>query len=194
MAKQGQNELWAWAFASLVAKARDWRYPHEQAEEMAQRAIVSAYADDPAPSDPRVFVNRAIGLMRQNAFNERRAAQRRADPRWAAPAAAQGLGLRRTPEDLVSTRELKTKLLAELFARAKGDPECIGLLEKIQEGYDTPAEQARELGIGIERVRNARKRLARLTNEIAAREARVDGVLGWDDPGKADELEEEVEG
>jgi hypothetical protein len=135
--------------------------------------------------------------MRQNLFNERRAAARREDPRWKQRAAGMASGLRRTPEDLVSTREIKERLLARAFEELKDDPVGRGILEQALQGNDTAAEQAEALGEDIETIRNARRRVKRVVDAMAAEEGAGAASLGrdWDaDESRGeDDDEQEVE-
>jgi DNA-directed RNA polymerase specialized sigma24 family protein len=179
MPERETDKFWEKAFVALVNIARSRGAQASDAEDLAQNALVATWAEKGERGDLRAFVLRAAASMRQNASNERRATRRREDKAWLAEAAERTSPLRRTPEDLASVRERKTKLLDELFERTASDTACRGILNTLVAGFETPAEQARELSMPLHDVRNARRRLARLANELAERDGGSEERLGW---------------
>ncbi len=179
--RQPQNPLWERAFPALVAIALRWTYRNEaDAEDLAQQALLDAFAASPEPpAELRELVARAASIMKGHLLNRRKAEKRREDPRWLPVAAKVSSGLRRTPEDLAATRQDATRMLGALQADLADDPTALEIVEATLDGYDTAADQAEHLNRDIADIRNARKRVHRARDAIAAREEEALRARDW---------------
>jgi hypothetical protein len=72
-----------------------------------------------------------------------------------------------TPEELTHTTRLEERAFEAMLAACGDDDDVRELAKLAREDFDEPAEQAERLGWPIERVRNARRRLARVHREVA---------------------------
>jgi hypothetical protein len=73
-----------------------------------------------------------------------------------------------TPEELNESRRRGEHAFEAVLAACGGDVEVRALVQLSRQDVDEPAEQAERLGWGIETVRNARKRMARVVSAVAA--------------------------
>jgi hypothetical protein len=74
-----------------------------------------------------------------------------------------------TPEELNHSRRLGDRAYDAVLAACDGDDEVRELVVLArEEDLDEAADQAERLGWGIERVRNARKRMTRIVGKVAA--------------------------
>jgi DNA-directed RNA polymerase specialized sigma24 family protein len=181
------DRFWRQASAALVRIALARTRDPAKAQDLAQQAIVDAYAGWTGWSDREdlaSFVSRASALMRRRWFNERRMNRRREDEAWMQTAAQRGGGLRRTPEELASVRERKARLLAQLFEQLKDDTVARAILEQTLLGHDTPAEQAVALGRDIREIRSAQRRLARAARATRDGEGHAGVEPGWEIDGR----------
>jgi hypothetical protein len=169
----------AGAFPVLVRIGLRWTRSQADAADLAQQAILDAIAESPNPADAKAFVARAATLMRGRLSNQRAASRRRLDERWLSAAEEKSRGLRRTPEDLVATRQAKERLFQRLLDELKDDPLAGAIVAEMLKGNDTPAEQAKALAEPIDAIRNARKRVARAVDALRAAEGADDRVTGW---------------
>jgi hypothetical protein len=71
------------------------------------------------------------------------------------------------PEEHALSADRRAKLFRGLVADFAGDPEALAVLECEERRIDQAAEQAVATGLGIEAVRNARKRLKRRIEALA---------------------------
>ena len=80
-----------------------------------------------------------------------------------------------TPEELMDERRMGEKAFESLLAACRDDADARELVLLSREDVDEAAEQAARLGWAIDRVRNARKRMARLIAAVA------DSMQAWKD-------------
>jgi hypothetical protein len=73
-----------------------------------------------------------------------------------------------TPEELSEERLAAEAAYARLLGACEKDPDVRALAELSRRDIDEPAEQQKELGWHIDRVRNARKRMGRMVAAVAA--------------------------
>ncbi len=95
----------------------------------------------------------------------------RAAERVAAPA--------QSPEAAVATHDLFERRLAALRARAAADPLVLQLVDAMAQDIETPAEQVEALGLPLEDVRRARRRLFDHADAVAL-ELPADGSVSDD--------------
>ena len=188
-----RSKLWRRAFATLVAIANGWTRNPADSEDLAQRALTEAWTATPDEADVAALVRRAALAMKGHLSNQRRATKRRGDERWLGAAVEATRELRRTPEQIVATREHKEQLLARLRDELAGDPDACALLDETLQDHTTAAEQAEGLGWEIGRVRNARKRLDRAVKAVEAEEAAPESARGWDAVEQEDEADSGAE-
>jgi hypothetical protein len=77
-----------------------------------------------------------------------------------------------TPEELSDERQRGDAAFEAVLAACAGDAEVRELVLLSRQDVDEPSDQAERLGWGIERVRNARKRMSRMLAAVA------DGMRG----------------
>jgi hypothetical protein len=195
MTDRERAEFWSKAFTALVCIAKGWTKNTADSEDLAQSALTQAWAATPDETDVRAMVQRAALLMKGLLSNKRRDGKRRQKDAWLGAAVETSRGLRRTPEQMASTRERKGKLLARLDEALAGDEDALAIVGEMLKDHTTPSEQAVGLGWAIERVRNARKRVDRAVTALSEEEeAAPDSARGWDDAGGEDDGEREDEG
>jgi len=182
------------AMPVLTRIAMRWTDNEADSEDLAQQGILDAWSDAPAERDIKQFVKRAAMRMKGRMANRRRMDKRREDPRWTAAVAENLRGLRRTPEDLVSTRELGARYFGRLFNEVKDDRLERAVVQQMLSGNDTPEEQAEAIGESVSDIKNARKRVARRVDAIRAEEGPFEVPRGWDvEETMSDEDEEHEE-
>jgi hypothetical protein len=190
-----RNRFWQAAFTALVRIARGWTAGSADGEDLAQVALTDAWQEMPEETDVRVLVKRAAWIIKDRLRSKRRATKRRSSEKWLGAAAETTRGLRRTPEQVASTRERKEKLLGRVREALADDEDALAILGEMLEDHTTPTEQAEGLAWAIERVRNARKRVDRAVTALSeGEEAAPDSARGWDDAGGEDDAEREDEG
>jgi hypothetical protein len=72
-----------------------------------------------------------------------------------------------TPEELVGERARGERAFEATLAASEGDADVRALVLLAREGVDEPADQAAKLSWPVERVYNARKRVARVLGRVA---------------------------
>lgn len=80
-----------------------------------------------------------------------------------------------TPEELSHEKRLEERTFEAVLAACAEDDDVRELAKLAREDCDEPAEQAERLGWRIERVRNARRRLARVYGEVGGIHAILEG-------------------
>ena len=165
---------WASLFTRLTKYAHAClrRRDFALAEDFAQRAIekvldVKYKAWDPA-TEPDIFDHLAK-IVKGDVSNRRRdrAAHRELSTMHAtleeiAPASPDG-----DPESTLEGKQALAKLAARIGEELAGDMLALRIVALSVEGITTPREQAAAVGAPYDEVRNARKRLFRVTAELA---------------------------
>ena len=181
MDRKADNEIWGSVFARLVKIAFRWTRHPEDSEDLAQQAIADVLALSPErPTDVKEIVNRAAKIMKGNFLNQRRAEYRRRHGGWLTMAALKTRGLRRTPEDLASLRERKSRLLARVEDALKSDPLALRVVQATANDCRTPADQAEALGEDIGEIRKARRRVAYAIDALREAEGGAHPGAEWD--------------
>jgi DNA-directed RNA polymerase specialized sigma24 family protein len=141
-----------------------------EAEDGTDHALMALFAPKHEPWDPKAkdLYLWLCDRVRDYLHNERKRRRRRQDAvldekvedTSAAPSS------RRT-ERLVEAKQEQEKCLAALREALAGDTEALGVLDQMARGVDEPADQARALGVPVERIYNANRRIDRAGLAVA---------------------------
>jgi DNA-directed RNA polymerase specialized sigma24 family protein len=140
----------------------------DDAEEMTQRAIATLFNPDHAPWDGKkdLFLFVCDRLSNEWA-NERQRRRVRRNTTVDEHIEERGAPSSRRPERLVEAKEHQEKCLAALRDELAGDTEALGVLDQMALGVDEPADQARALGVPVEEIYNANRRIDRAGMAVA---------------------------
>lgn len=159
---------WGRAFAEAVAIASRQR-PRE-AEDIVQQGM-TALLEGGAPFDPdgeETLPEHLVTVGLREKRNRERTERRRRRPNVQAKM-QQWFDDDRppSPEELSEEMERRRRALDALRDACKDNPDAREIVRLEGEGENEPAKQAQVLKWPIERVRNARKRVARRVQEVA---------------------------
>ncbi|MDP9036753.1 MAG: hypothetical protein M3O50_18295 [Myxococcota bacterium] len=153
---------WGDIRARLVRIARSWTGPCEDAEELADAAIVDACDPLAAPwdlSEQPDVLRHAVGLMRRRLSAARKKQRVRADPKNVAAVAALGPGVLDPAQQLEDAERQERDDRVFRAARERLSELDRVMLDLWRESIDKPADQTIRLGLPIEEIRRARERI-----------------------------------
>lgn len=150
-------------FAHACIKRRSW----EDAQDLAQQAIMQLYDDHHAPWDPTqepdLFLHLA-DVVRGLASNKRRVQETKrvrlvSEENWDAIEDKVSAG-GATPESALAAHQLVARTLSGLREKLKAtDEDARVVVDQFALGNDEAKEQAAATGLSIEAVRSARRRV-----------------------------------
>jgi hypothetical protein len=160
-----------WGRSTLVltriAYKLTFRGSWETAEDLAKDAITAFFARAHARWEPEVPLDDfLVSLLNNEVSNWKKKKSTTSEvamPKRLHPPAT---GERESPESLASDAERAAIVCARLEKRATSDGPVTGLVAKFRSWVDSPKDQAAQLGMDMQQVRNARKRLFRHHEEI----------------------------
>jgi len=170
------------AFACTLTRSK------AQAEDLVQDAIRRAFDPEETAWNPLVLPDVTpflMGLVRRNAYNERSSARYHHEVTVRGEAEeirvtreAERVATRvPNPEASLADHELCARRLAAMRARAAADPLVLTLIDAMEADIETPAEQVASLGIPLEDVRRARRRMFDHADAVARDLPRDGNVL-----------------
>ena len=187
---------WSAVYPRVLAFALSRTKSKARAEDLTQDAIRRVYDHEEAPWNPLVapdVVPILFGLVRRALSDERGSGRvhheitvlSKAHDVRVTRAVSQVASSAPSPEAALATRDLLSRRLARARERAAADSVVLSLLDSIEIGVDTAAQQVTTLGLPIEEIRRARRRLFDLVAAVA-RELPDEGDDS-DDPQERDE-------
>jgi hypothetical protein len=170
---------WARLFLEAVLLAENLELPDP--EGLAQDGITMLFERCAPPWDPSgetTLAEHVVLAAREKRNNRERTERKRRHPRMVSKLVQAFDQPGPTPEELVGQHEERVTRLEQLRADLAEDPDGCAIVTCEEQRIHEPAEQAARLRWPIERVRNARKRVARRVAALAA----TDGEAEEEDP------------
>jgi hypothetical protein len=172
------NIDWGRLFAEAVLLAENLQLPDP--EGLAQDGITMLFEGRTPPWDASgetTLAEQVVLAAREERNNRERTERKRRHPKMVSKLVQAFDQRGPTPEELVGQQEEQATKLERLRADLADDPDGRAIVACEEQWIHTPAEQVARLGWPIERVRNARKRVAR----------RVAALAGTDGEGEDEE-------
>jgi hypothetical protein len=164
------NVDWGRLFAEAVLLAEGLELPDP--EGLAQEGITMLFEGQAPPWDPSgetTLAEHVVMEARRERENRARVERRRRNPKMTAKLAQEFDRAPPTPEELTAEREDRARKFERVRKELAGDDDACDVVTCEENHVHEPGDQAEHLGWPIERVRNARKRVARCARALAAK-------------------------
>lgn len=166
---------WPSTIKRLVAYGRRRHLSTEDAEELAQEAVLRFFDPSYQRRDPELYptpilflVSTFNGLVRNHHKRRgRRYANHDAVVLFTAATTSREKRLAHDPVQELTMHHLAAQAFSLMLDRTRGDPLAQEVLELMRDGHDKPAAMAATLHVPIRNVYEARRRLSRHGRAIA---------------------------